>query len=221
MIAEKRKFLFDTEFGAAAVAEKARSVSESDHFAALEQARQEGRAMGFAEGEAQALQSIARARAIALETIAEHLATSQEKLAQIEPVLEAEAINIALETARKLAGSLVIRHPMEAIRALVADCFQNLRGVPHLVVRVHDDLLEDARSELEKLAREKGFEGRLVILAEPVIQPGDCRIEWASGGMVLDRAETEQRIVEAVNRFMGPRLDESEPPSPFEQESQI
>ena len=219
MIAETRKFLFDTEFGAAAVAEKARSISENDHFAALEQARQEGRAMGFAEGEAQALQSIDRARAIALETIAEHMAAAQDALARVEPTMEAEAVNIAVETARKLAGGLIARHPMEAIRALVADCFQNLRSVPHLVVRVHDDLLDDARTELERLAREKGFEGRLVILAEPVILPGDCRIEWASGGMVLDRTETEQRIIEAVNRFMGPRLEEAEPLSPFEQES--
>uniref|UniRef100_UPI001953195E FliH/SctL family protein n=1 Tax=Escherichia coli TaxID=562 RepID=UPI001953195E len=74
----------------------------------------------------------------------------------------------------------------------------------HLVVRVHDDLLEDARTELTRLAAERGFAGRLVILAEPIIAPGDCRIEWSTGGIVLDRDETALRIAEAVQRYLSP-----------------
>ncbi|MEI8147381.1 MAG: FliH/SctL family protein, partial [Alphaproteobacteria bacterium] len=116
--------------------------------------------------------------------------------------LKAEAIDIGVAVATKLAQDLVNRYPMAEIRALVADCFANLRTVPHLVVRVHDDLLDDARTELTRLASERGFEGRLVIMAEPSIARGDCRIEWASGGIVVDRAETQNRIAEAVNRFL-------------------
>ena len=39
----------------------------------------------------------------------------------------------------------------------------------------------------------RGFEGRLVVLAEPEIAPGDCRIEWADGGVVRDQRRDRRR----------------------------
>ena len=59
-----------------------------------------------------------------------------------------------------------------------------------------------AREKIERLAAQSGFEGRLVILAEPEIASGDCRIEWADGGVVQERAAIEARIDELVGRYM-------------------
>ena len=53
-----------------------------------------------------------------------------------------------------------------------------------------------------------GFDGRLVVLAEPDIAPGDCRIEWADGGLKRDRAATEAAIEEAVARYVAGRRGE-------------
>jgi len=44
-----------------------------------------------------------------------------------------------------------------------------------------------------------------VILAEPEIATGDCRIEWADGGVVLERAVIETRINELVGRYIASR----------------
>ena len=55
------------------------------------------------------------------------------------------------------------------------------------------------------LARRSGFEGRLVILPEPDIDISDCKIEWADGGCTLDRAATDTRIGELVERYMAAR----------------
>ena len=57
----------------------------------------------------------------------------------------------------------------------------------------------------ERLAQQSGFEGRLVILAEPEIATGDCRIEWADGGVVLERAAIEAKINELVGRYIASR----------------
>ena len=54
------------------------------------------------------------------------------------------------------------------------------------MVRINTQLDEVARERIERLAAQSGFEGRLVILAEPEIATGDCRIEWVDGGVVLD-----------------------------------
>ena len=44
-----------------------------------------------------------------------------------------------------------------------------------------------------------------MILAEPEIETGDCRIEWADGGVVLERAAIEAKINELVGRYMASR----------------
>jgi flagellar assembly protein FliH len=81
-----------------------------------------------------------------------------------------------------------------------------------VVVRVNEALYDTARERLEEIARSRGLEARLVVLAEPDIALGDCRIEWADGGVVRDRAATQSAITEAVIRYVAARtLRSSEP----------
>ena len=61
------------------------------------------------------------------------------------------------------------------------------------------------REKLDEIARARGFEGRLVVLAEPEIAPGDCRIEWADGGVVRDARRDRAAIGDAVGRYLGAR----------------
>src|SRR5260370_39404621 len=95
--------------------------------------------------------------------------------------------------------------------ALGKDCCSQLVATPHLVVRINDALYDAARERIERLAKQSGFEGRLVILAEPEIETGDCRIEWADGGVVLERAAIEAKINELVGRYMASRNQDGTP----------
>ena len=81
--------------------------------------------------------------------------------------METEAVDVAVAVARKLCTELIAREPLGEIMALVSDCFSHLVSTPHLVVRINDSLYEAARDKIERLAAQAGFEGRLVILAEP------------------------------------------------------
>jgi len=99
----------------------------------------------------------------------------------------------------------VAAEPLGEIMALVGDCFSHLVATPHLVVRINEQLYEAARERIERLAKQGGFEGRLVILAEPEIATGDCRIEWADGGVVLERAAIDAKINELVGRYIAAR----------------
>jgi flagellar assembly protein FliH len=62
-----------------------------------------------------------------------------------------------------------------------------------------------AHEKIERLAKQNGFAGRLVILAEPEIATGDCRIEWADGGVVRERAAIDAKISEFVGRYIAAR----------------
>jgi flagellar assembly protein FliH len=43
------------------------------------------------------------------------------------------------------------------------------------------------------------------VLAEPEIAPGDCKIEWADGGIVRDTAKIDSAIGSAIGRYLGAR----------------
>ncbi|HOV03095.1 MAG TPA: FliH/SctL family protein [Kaistiaceae bacterium] len=100
---------------------------------------------------------------------------------------------------------LVAHEPLAEIEALVAECLGPLRHTPHLVIRLNDAHVEALRAHVDRLAYEKGFEGRLVILGEPDFAVGDCRIEWADGGIVRDTAEVEATISAALERYLAAR----------------
>ena len=119
--------------------------------------------------------------------------------------METEAVDVAVAVARKLCSQLVAAEPLGEITGLVSDCFSHLVATPHLVVRINDTLYDAAREKIERQAAQSGFQGRLVILAEPEIATGDCRIEWADGGVVLERAAIEAKINELVGRYMASR----------------
>ncbi len=98
-------------------------------------------------------------------------------------------MDVAVAVARKLAPALIAREPLSEISALTSECLRHLNTAPHLVVRINDRLQDVARKELDAIAQARGFAGRLVILGEPDLPPGDCRIEWADGGIVRSRAD--------------------------------
>jgi flagellar assembly protein FliH len=123
--------------------------------------------------------------------------------------METEAVDVAVAVARKLCSALISDEPLGEVTGLVAECFSHLVATPHLVVRVNESLYEVAREKIERLAKPSSFQGRLVILAEPDVATGDCRIEWADGGVVLERAAIEAKIDELVGRYMASRNRET------------
>jgi flagellar assembly protein FliH len=200
------KFLFDTDFAAAERVKS--SIALAEHSTKLAEAEATGYRNGVGAGKAQAE---ARAGA-AFERIAAALDGLRRSLAAVEERLEAEAIGVAVAVARKLAPELIAREPFAEISALATNCFRQLVAAPHVVVRVNDRLHPSAREQLDQAVEASGFAGRLVVLAEPDIAPGDCRIEWADGGVKRDRAATEAAIDDAVARYIAARRGEPHMP---------
>ena len=203
-MAAPANFLFDTDFSAP---DRSREKAASAAEVAQKIAAAEARAYrdGFDAGQREAQAESARRTALALEEIGITIRGIATRFSGIEARMETEAVEVAVAVARKLCSELIVREPLGEIMALVSDCFSHLVATPHLVVRINDQLYEAAREKIERQAAQNGFEGRLVILAEPGIATGDCRIEWADGGVVLERAAIETKIDELVGRYMASR----------------
>jgi flagellar assembly protein FliH len=202
-MAAPAKFLFDTDFAAPDKRDKAATPAEIAEKIAEAEAR--AYRAGYDAGQREAKAESDRRTALALEEIAISIKAIAARVNGIENRMETEAVDVAVAAARKLCAELIAREPLGEITALVSDCFSHLVATPHLVVRINDSLYEAARAQIERLAAHAGFEGRLVILAEPTIATGDCRIEWADGGVVLDRAAIEAKISELVGRYLASR----------------
>lgn len=198
------KFLFDLDFAAPdTVRERAATAVEI----AQQVAEAEARAYraGFDAAQQEAKVQSDRRSALAFEEIGVAIKSIAGQFGAIEARMETEAVDVAIAVARKMCSELVAAEPLTEIMALVSDCFRHLNATPHIVVRINDSLYDVARENIQQLAQRSGFEGRLVILAEPDIPTGDCKIEWADGGVTLDRAAIESKIDELVGRYMATR----------------
>jgi len=194
------KFLFEDDFAGGAAPAKP-VIPLAQHEAQLAQVQAEAYRTGLAAAEAK----IEGRTSAACDRIAQGITELAHGMRAIEARLEAESVEIAVAVARKLAPETIAAEPFAEIAALAAGCFRQLVGAPHVVVRIAEPIYEQAHTRLEEIARVQGFDGRLVVLAEPGMALGDCRIEWADGGVARDRAKTEAAIGEAVARYVAAR----------------
>jgi len=198
------KFLFDDDFSAGAKP-RVVTVPQAQHDAAIAEAEARGHRNGLAAGRAEGAADTERRLAAALTKVAASVDAVARKFESVEARLEREAADLAVTVASKLAPALVAREPFAEIATLVAECFRHIVSAPHVVVRVADGLYEEACGRLKEIADRSSFTGRLIVLADPEVAVGDCRIEWADGGSTRDRAAVEQLIAEAVDRYLSAR----------------
>jgi flagellar assembly protein FliH len=205
-MAATEKFLFDHDF---ATGERP-TITMAEHDRRRADAEAIAYRKGYGDAQAKALAEAEEKIAQALGAIGDTMARLSRGLDGVEARLEVEAVDVAVAIARKLAPALLAREPFAEIEALVRECFEQLASTPHIVVRVSDDIYASVKDKLETIARGRGFEGRLAILSEHGLAPGDCRIEWADGGINRDRNATETAIAEVVARYIAGRSADAE-----------
>jgi flagellar assembly protein FliH len=201
------KFIFQREFPATPdrmvpLEKKELTLGVSEHetlmAAAVVSAQQDAFLLGKHEAEAEQTARLAEA----MEQVARMLDLLRLELDSIQVSASDEAIHFAHAFGLRLAGKLLDAVPLKLIEQTARAIFDDLRGQPHVAVRVAPDLVDAARERLLAIAREKGFEGRLIVMGEPEIPQGDIRIEWADGGIIRDRAQTEQTVAAGVERAL-------------------
>ncbi|WP_306225183.1 FliH/SctL family protein [Bosea beijingensis] len=186
-----KKFMFGTDF------------REGSRKAAGEAELAAARAEGFHAGQEQAH----REAQSQLAGLTGQLARSAERLFAQEAArtaaIEEHAAHVAIVTAKALAGAALAEKPLAALAGAIREALSHARTAPHLVLRVHESAVEAAEELARKLAAEHGFSGKLIVLGQSDITPGDGRIEWADGGFVLDSQQLTALVEQAVARVFG------------------
>ncbi len=201
------KFVFSREFPATPdrivpLETREPTLTLSEHRRLLDAAVAGARSEAFVQGRLEGEADSSARLAAALEQVSARLEILAAHLGAIEAAASAEAIRFAHAFALKLAGRLLDTAPMAQVEDAARAIFDDLRGQPHVAVRVAPEMVDAAKERLALISRERGFEGRLIVLGEPEIPTGDVRIEWADGGIVRDRARAEQTLSACIEQSL-------------------
>jgi flagellar assembly protein FliH len=194
-----KKFTFDTEFrpegdlisnAARARQRKVFSQEEIDHMFSR------ARAEGMKAGQVRA----AEALAASVERLCGEVRRSMADAAgEIENVRE-EAAQLALAAARKLAPVAVAHLPQGDVEETLREAIHHAIGEPRIILRAAGPVIDALKDRLSEIARELGYEGRIVASAETGLTGADCRIEWRGGGAERSIAGLEETISDVITR---------------------
>lgn len=192
------KYVFGTSFdGTPGASGKRPTLFTAEEMAA---ARAEARAEGEKAGRAAATADRETQAAAALVRLAETL----ESLGAAQEAAGGRAADNALQLAgaltRKVLPRTAERNGLGEIEALLRETLESLLEEPRVVIRVAEQTLDPLRARIDGLARSAAFPGQLVLLGDPALGPGDCRVEWADGGAERDGAALLALIDEALAR---------------------
>jgi flagellar assembly protein FliH len=184
------KFTFDTEFSGSedrrAPAAQARqkqtlTIEELESLKTL--ARSEG------ENHAQVRAAEALERTIAALTISVRAALDLSH-AEIEQVRD-DAARLAMAMAKKIAPAALAALPAGDVETALRQAMHQAIAEPRITLRAAPAVMAVLESRLNDIAHEEGYEGRVLIAADPAMTGADCRIEWRGGG-----AERSESIIE-------------------------
>lgn len=166
----------------------------------LEAAREEARVLGHAQGLKDAEESALHFQAQALARVAEEIGEIRARQETANGETHRLAAGLAMAVTKKLLPRLAAEHGAAEIEALVEDCVPHILNEPRLILRVSPLHTEAIRRRIEMLARDRGFDGSVVVMEDEAIGPADCRLEWNNGGAERDVASLFQRIEDIVAR---------------------
>jgi flagellar assembly protein FliH len=216
-----QKFLFDRSFdhmdGQRGISRKPPPeppVTRADVEAARAQGVAEGRKAALAEAARSAEEHAAAALSALASGMTELIAAREQESARFQR-RSLEAFRAIM---RKAVPALCRKDPLAEVEALIIECLHEAFEEPRLVLRVADALFPALRERMDKLAASAGFAGKLVLLADETLGPGDARIEWAEGGAERDGARLLSdidaalaRAIDAVSDQPAKPLEESNP----------
>jgi flagellar assembly protein FliH len=216
-----RKYMFDLDFGQPP--QQARPAqAEEEQRAALEEeipdeplppmfteeelnmvreaSFTEGREAGYAE----AAEADSRQIALAVTALTERFDTVFRSQEEANDANARASVRVAMAVLKKMLPAACEKYAFDEVARVVGDVVAHILDEPRIIVRVAAPLVEPVRERLEAAAEGQGFEGRVVVQADPRLAVGDARVEWTDGGAERDQARLLEEIEVTVERALAP-----------------
>ncbi len=205
-MAEAARYLFDRTFDNTARGSKTETAAalrlREEEERKLAEASRAAFEKGRAEGMAEALKGIETDTRDQVNAL---LQSAQQLLAGVERecnAIRANAIELATTTATLLAQELTKRLPTANLESLVTEALEHMGDAPHIALNVNDAHAETIQKAVTSIAAERGYTGKIIVLGDPETRVGDCSLQWADGGILLDQEKTRSAIAGIVKRHL-------------------
>jgi len=166
----------------------------------LEQTREEARVLGHAQGLKDAEESALHFLVLAIEAVADQMDGLYKAQEEANKETHRMAAALAVAIVQKLLPTYVRDHGVTEVETLVTSCLPHILNEPRLILRVSPGNEEAMRERIEPMARDRGFDGSVVIMGDPSLEMADCRLEWDNGGAERSVSGLFKDIQAIVNR---------------------
>ena len=194
-----RKFMFDRSFDDAAIVHRAPErkpvLMKPEQIDAL---KKESYDAGFAAGKAAGLDEQTAQQTDVLKSIDQNTAALIKNINTIAQEQAEQTRSLALAIAKKILPTFMSQNGLQEIEALVTETIREMAREPRMVVRVHESEFDALNEKIQAIATQRAFPGKIVILADAEIASGDCRIEWADGGVERNTPATMKSIEQTL-----------------------
>ena len=218
-----RKFQFDADFDEEAEAlreEEERRAREDEEAARLaeqeaalppppsfdedqmRQARQEAFEKGLEQGREEMRGAIENTANLVLDHIAirlEGMAAEQEK--QFHAAQEL-AVRTSAAIMKKCWPQIVQQLGLDSVERTIRQAMEYNADEMRIVVRVHDTMLDAIVQRLDRIKEQQAFAGKVIVLSDDSVIAGDCKVEWADGGMERLSRVMSSQMDRAIERIL-------------------
>jgi len=193
------KFTFDTEFSGAqdrrAPAAQARQ-KQTLTIDELEKLKATARSEGESSAEARATEALERTIAALTISVRAALDVSHAEIEQVRD----DAARLALAMAKKIAPAALAALPASDVETALRQAMHQAIAEPRITLRAAPGVTEVLEPRLTDIAHEEGYEGRVLIAADPAMTGADCRIEWRGGGAERNENDIENALSALISR---------------------
>lgn len=193
------KFTFDTVFAVerdiasdAARARQKKTLTQGE----IDKLVADAHISGTKAAEVRAMEAIAIGTKEAIAALRHALAATSQDIEAVR----AQAIDVALSAARKLARAALTAAPEEEIEAALREAMHQAIGEPRIILRASPCLADALSERVAEIAHEEGFDGRVQISSDPALTVADCRIEWRGGGAERTQAAIDNALSSLIAR---------------------
>ncbi|MGI3170984.1 FliH/SctL family protein [Pseudooceanicola sp. C21-150M6] len=167
---------------------------------ARKEAYEDGRLAGRAEASVEHGETTAARQADALVALGPSIKELLGQADQHRVSLEAQVLDYILTVFKQVAPELLERTATLRVEEEVRNTLRMAVGAASLQIHLPADLASDMSVQIGDIARQSGFHGRVHILPDSSLRPGDCQVEWDHGSMEYSLSSICDGIIDALNK---------------------
>ncbi|KGM46952.1 FliH/SctL family protein [Pseudooceanicola atlanticus] len=202
-------FVFDRDFDEEAEQEERRLIrarraiyTPEDVEDAVRKARKEayedGRLAGRAEASVEHADSTAARQADALVVLGPAMKDLLARADQHRAALEGQVLDYILTVFRQVAPELMDQTAVMRTEAEARQAIRMAVGAASLKIHLPAEIAADMTTRIGEQATQAGFAGRVQILPDSNMQPGDTRVEWDHGMLDFSLSKICDDIIKAL-----------------------